>query len=147
MRYAVFLDVDRHGEIRVLYPSPLRGEPWGVLAPLRATSWGREIPVVRAEHLSHALHGHPTPLRRTLGIPPTERPRRLPLLETMCMERQAGRCPMGTVDCVPGSTRLPECYVAPSEDLTLRRLGTLVGRAWDEGRYVFVVEGEEHVVR
>jgi hypothetical protein len=147
MRYAVLTERDNPEKLRVLYPPPLPKDPWGALAPLRETSWGAEIPLVRGDFLTHALHGHIMPLRRTLGLPPQERPRRLPLLETICMERQANRCPMATGDCVPGSTRLPECYVAPMMDETLRRLGTMVGRAWDEGRYVFVVVGREHVVR
>lgn len=147
MRYAVLLDKDRRDPLRVLYPSPLREDAWGVLAPMRDTSWGKEIPLVLGEELSHALHGHVTPLRRKLGVPPPVRARRLPLVETACLERQEGRCPMATADCFPGSTRLPECYVAPSHDERLRRLGTMVGRAWDEGRYVFVVIGREHVVR
>jgi hypothetical protein len=41
---------------------------------------------------------------------------------------------------------MPECYVAPTEDRGLRLLGVAVAQAWDEGRYVFVVEGPEFVV-
>lgn len=147
MRYATLVDKERQEPLRVLYPSPLRGEPWGVLAPLRATSWGAQVPEVSGSVLSHALYGHVTPLRRVLGVPPVQRAKRLPLLETLCLERQEGRCPMATEDCFPGSSRLPECYVAPTHDEVLRRLGTMVGRAWGEGRYVFVVLGVEHVVR
>lgn len=147
LRYARFDDPDRHTMLLAMYPSPLPADFWGVLAPLRKTSWGREIPVVTGVALSHALHGYVKPLREMLGVPPRERARRLPLVQRVCLQRQQGMCGMAGAHCVPGSTKLPDCYVAPTEDFHLQIAGIAVGRAWDEGRYVFVVEGEEHVIR
>lgn len=48
--------------------------------------------------------------------------------------------------CHPGSGKLPECYIAPTEDRQLRILAVAIGQAWDEGRYVFVVEGPEFLI-
>lgn len=146
LRYTRFDDTDRHTMMLVMYPSPLPGNPWGVLAPLRETSWGREIPVVSGEALSHAMHGYVKPLREQLGVPPLEHARRIPLRHRVCWLKQQGLCAAATQHCLPGSAKLPSCYIGPSEDEGLQLLGTAVGRAWDEGRYVFVVDGPEHVI-
>lgn len=147
MRYARIPDPDRHMELLVLYPLPLPDNPWGVLEVLRNTSWGEQIPTVSGEALSHALHGHPKPLREMLGNPPRTRAMQIPLEERICLEAQQNICAMAGPHCRPGLRTLPDCYVAPSEDRVLRALGVAIGRAWDEGRYVFVVEGPEFVVR
>lgn len=146
LRYAVIDDRDRETKLLVLYPIPFPDDPWGVLAPLKGTSWGKQIPTVTGEALSHALHGRAKPLREMLGVPPHGRLLKIDEGDRRCLEQQQQLCPMAGPDCIPGSTRLPDCYVAPSEDRTLRVLGEAVGRAWDEGRYVFVVEGPEFVV-
>lgn len=143
LRYAVLDDPTRFRRVPVLYPIPAPENPWGVLLPLKETSWGKQIPVVTGEVLSHALHGKPTPLLEMLGRPPKGRPLRLAVEDRMCLEAQQQICELATPHCLPGSGKLPECYVAPAEDRRLRQLATAVGRAWDEGRYVFVVEGPE----
>lgn len=146
LRYASIDDVERHGRILVMYPPPRKDDLWGVLAPLRGTSWGAQIPVVSGDALSHALHGKPKPLREMLGVPPRRRALRIVLEERVCLERQQGICAMAGPHCVPGSTRMPECYVPPTEDRALREVAREVARAWDEGRYVFLVDGPEFVV-
>lgn len=146
LRYATLDDSERQTTIKVLYPSPLPGNPWGVLLPMRDSSWGEQIPVVTGDALSHALHGRVKPLREMLGNPPQQRAKMIVLEDRLCYEAQARICDMAKPECRPGSKLMPECYVPPTEDRTLRVLGAAVARAWDEGRYVFVVEGPEFVV-
>jgi len=147
LRYARIDDRERHQILLVLYPLPLKDNSWGIMAPLRETTWGQQIPVVSGEALSHALHGRPKPLREMLGNPPRVRAQSIPLEERVCLEAQQRLCAMAAPHCCPGSQQLPECYISPSQDRVLRMLGNAVARAWDEGRYVFVVEGPEFVVR
>lgn len=146
LRYAVLDDPNRKGGLKVLYPSPLPGNPWGVLLPMKGSSWGRQIPIVTGEALSHALHGRVKPLREMLGNPPFQRARMIVLEDRLCYEAQTQICQMAKIECNPGSQGLPECYVPPTEDRALRVLGGAVAQAWDEGRYVFIVEGPEFVV-
>lgn len=146
LRYAVIPDPDRKTTLLVLYATPLPGNHWGVLAPFRDTSWGARIPTVTGEALSHALHGRPKPLREQLGKPARERARRVPEEDSVCRDYDSAACSIGTVNCVPGSGKLPRCYEAPTENRDLRLLATAIGQAWDEGRYVFVVEGPEFLV-
>jgi hypothetical protein len=67
--------------------------------------------------------------------------------ERLCLEHQQGICANAGPDCFPGSTRMPGCYVPPSDNPLLAQAARAVALAWDEGRYVFVVEGDEFVVR
>lgn len=145
-RYVVLDDPDRHARLPVMFPTPRRDEPWGVLAPLRGTKWGEQIPVVTGEALSHALHGHPKMLREMWGNPPRTRAMRLEAKHRLCHEHQHGICAIRTPDCHPGSAQMPDCYVAPLQDQHVRRLADVVARAWAEDRHVFVVEGPEFVV-
>jgi len=147
LRYAIIDDPDRFRKVPVMYPLPLEGNPWGTLLPLRGTVWGDQIPIVTGEALSHALHGYPKQLLEMLGRPPKGRTLRLAVGDRMCLEAQEGICELAGSHCVPGSGKLPDCYVAPCEDRQVRVLATAVGRAWDEGRYVFVVEGPEFTIR
>lgn len=146
LRYAMLDDPDRHTRLPVVFATPLPDEPWGVLAPLRGTSWGDQIPVVSGEALSHALHGLPKMLREMWGNPPRARALRIVPEERVCYEHQAGICAIAAPHCHPGSPHMPECYVAPSKDVEIRRLANAVARAWAEERYVFVVDGPEFVV-
>lgn len=147
MRYAMIQDPDRFRRVPVLYPTPLPDNLWGVLLPLRDTVWGAQIPTVTGDALSHALHGDPKAFLEMLGRPPRGRPLRLAMEDRRCLEAQQETCALAGSHCVPGSGKLPDCYLAPYEDRTLRLLAVTVGRAWDEGRAVFVVEGPEFMVR
>lgn len=147
LRYAVIDDPDRFRKVKVLYPIPMEGNPWGTMLPLKDTSWGAEIPTVTGDALSHALHGHPKALLEMLGRPPKGRMLRILMEDRMCIEAQQGICGMAGSHCAPGSGSLPDCYQPPCEDRGLAVLAVVVGRAWDEGRYVFVVEGPEFMVR
>jgi len=147
MRYAMIKDSERFRTVPVLYPTPLPDNPWGVLLPLRDTVWGAQIPTVTGDALSHALHGNPKALLEMLGRAPRGRPLRLAMEDRRCIEAQQESCALAGSHCVPGSGKLPDCYLAPCEDRTVRLLAITVGRAWDEGRAVFVVEGPEFTVR
>lgn len=146
VRYATILDPDRHSTLKVLYAIPLPLDYWGVFTVFRASSWGAQIPTVTGEALSHALHGRPKPLREQLGRPPQIRARMIPALDRLCRDAHPNLCSSVTPLCIPGSGQLPACYEAPVHLQEFRELATIIGRAWDEGRYVFVVEGSEFVV-
>lgn len=147
LRYVRFQDPDRFRVILALYPIPEPGNTWGTLLPMKDTTWGNEIPIVTGDALSHALHGHPKPLLEMLGRPPKGRILRLAMEDRMCVEAQQKTCELAGSHCAPGSGKLPDCYSAPCEDPILNALAVAVGRAWDEGRYVFVAEGPEFIIR
>jgi hypothetical protein len=44
--------------------------------------------------------------------------------------------------CKPGTGKLPGCYQAPAPK-EIAAIISMIGIAWDEGRYVVVVEGDE----
>lgn len=145
VRYAVIRDPDRHTDFKVMYATPLPEDHWGVFACLRGTTWGDQIVTVSGEALSHALHGRPKPLREQLGHPPELHAKRVPVLERIC-RLYGAMCGLSTPFCTPGSGKLPDCYEAPTEDRQMRLIATAIGNAWEEGRYVFVVEGPEFLV-
>ncbi len=130
------------GEVLLLICLPKRGNIWGVLEPLRDTSWGRQVSVVSGEAISHALHGYAVPLMREVQRKPRDLARRLTVEERMCNLAQNGECGLASEKCQPGSGKIPFCYEAPVEQ-ELKRLIDSVVRAWDEGRYVIVVDGKE----
>lgn len=145
IRYAAIPDPDRYTTLKVMYATPLPEDYWGVLACLRGTSWGDQIVTVTGEALSHALHGRPKPLRDQLGYAPQLHATRVPLDQRQC-RLYGAMCGLSSAYCYPGSGSLPSCYEAPTEHRQARLMATAVGQAWDEGRYVFVVEGPEFLV-
>lgn len=146
LRWAVIPDPLRFSELRVMYPVPAREDHWGVLAPLRDTPWGTQIPTVSGEALSHAFHGEPKFLREMLGQPPRIRGQRLPVVHALCALTHNEQCVLAGDHCRPGSGALPDCYQAPYELSSVANVASAVGKAWDEGRYVFVVEGPEFML-
>lgn len=134
------LDDADQGEVLLLIALPTEDHLWGVLAPLQNTPWGEQIQVVDGGDLSHALHGYATPLVRNLGSPPRRRARRMPADSVRCALRDS--CPMAADHCVPGPG-MPGCYQPPAPEPEILALAAVVARAWAEGRYVMVVEGEE----
>lgn len=130
------------GDIRVLRPIPKDDDPWGVLAPLRSTGYGRLIPVVDGEAFSHALHGWAEPLKRQLGRDPAACLRLIPSEHGPCQDLKA--CIMANPDICRPVKKAPACY-RPSGNLGVEEVGiaALVTLAWAEGRYVVVVgDGE-----
>lgn len=114
--------------------------PWGPLAPLIGTPWADEIAVVSGEALSHAMHGFPDPLLAEIGSPPKRRARRMNPTSVRCA--LMGTCPTATNACIPGAG-MPGCYEAPLLDVGPKEVAEIVARAWQEGRYVVVVVGDE----
>lgn len=141
IRQAVLLDPKIQPALRVMWPIPTKQDPWGVLAPLRGSIWGDQIPIIPGEIWSYALYGHTHPLRQLLGSNPLVRARRLPIADRECVEP---KCALRTEQCAPGSGKLPNCYNPPWREM--HRLTYTVASAWDEGRYVVVVSGLEFVI-
>jgi hypothetical protein len=148
LRYAVIPDPERFGKVKVLYATPLPEDHWGVLAPFRTSTWGPQIATVTGEALSLALHGYPKKLRQALGRPPRVRAKMVPLLDRLCRDHPQvnGLCDISGPHCTPSSGKLPQCYEAPTENRGLGMLATAIAQAWDEDRYVFVVEGPEFII-
>ena len=137
-RFTVRGDGGDWGDIKIMRPTPVDGDPWGDLAPLRETPWGDLITVVSGEALSHALHGHVVPLVRELGPHPHRLSRRV--ADQRCALWKG--CVIAGDDCQPGKT-LPECYSAPDLSLEAALAARAVALAWKEERYVIVVQGPE----
>jgi len=129
------------GDLLILRPIPIRGDPWGVLRCLEETVWGDQIAVVPGDVFSTALHGHAMPLVRVLGNPPEVRSRRIPVEDGICRLRTVKTCGFSTPECKPGP-KLPMCYEAPG-NIDVSLYATAVAQAWKEKRYVVVVEGDE----
>jgi hypothetical protein len=119
-----------------------RGGEWGVLAPLRGTSWKALVSVVSGEAMSHALHRWATPLSRELGPPPSARIKRVPKAERWCELYLQKNCILRGEKCYAGGEP-PECYEASGVErrlvIPLRRVVLAVS----EGRYTVVVQGPE----
>lgn len=120
-------------------PTPEHGN-WGDLGYLRDTSWESQIPEIPADYFEEAVLGWPLRFRGSLGTPPLIRAKRLPVLEANCKYLQDKSCSDRSEHCRPGSGKLPECYCAPFEKDRVCKVATEVGKAWDKGIYVFVVE-------
>lgn len=135
------------GEILLLVPIRRPGNPWGVLAPLKETSWGRIVYEVSGEAMSEALHGYAVTLMRELGRAPRDQVKRLPLADRQCKLLQDGTCGLAENHCEPSSGEMPFCYEAPNLEDREKHLATRIAAAWNEGRYVIVVIGEEFNLR
>jgi len=135
------VQADGWGTLRIMRALPRRDEPWGVLAPLRGTAWEQAISVVPGEDLSHALHGHPWPLLRSLGPEPEDLVKRLPR-ETWCDRLLDKSCPQrDEKKCRPGPF-LPTCYQVESLGVEAAMVAYEVAIALGEGYYIIVTEGE-----
>lgn len=144
-RHAVVRD-KHYGDFKLLFPVPSDDDPWGVFAPLKDTFYAEHIPVVNGLVFSNALHGLTKPLREQLGRPPRIDARRIPDADAWCALWQNGSCAMRGSNCRPGTGDLPQCYLSPRLDAEMAYLGSAVALAWDEGRYVIVIEGEGFVL-
>jgi hypothetical protein len=135
------IEVEGWGTLEFMRALPRRGEPWGVLAPLRGTPWEEVISVVPGEALSHALHGYPWPLMRSLGPEPEELIQKLPP-ETWCIQLLDKSCPQRDKrKCRPGPS-LPTCYQVGSLEAEAAMVAYEVAIALGEGKYIIVTEGE-----
>ena len=128
-------------DVFLLRPTPIKGDPWGALAPLRGTPWEQTITVIGGDVFSHALHGHTLPLIRLLKAEPKAQMTRMQA--HACTMKAANQCVGATEHCRP-SPKLPECYNAPLEDPAAKYAASVVALAWRKGYHVIVVteEGE-----
>lgn len=140
-----------YGDLKILRPVPQQSQvaedgawssdPWGVLSPLRDSSWSSLIPVVDGEVFSHALHGHARPLIEVIGPAPRSLLRLIPEESRRCwMDKNCISYSPKT--CFPGK-RLPVCFEPMGVEEAARRAASTVALAWAENRYVIVVEGDE----
>lgn len=130
------------GEILITRPIVRDGEDsWGVLAPLKDTSWGKQIPTVSGKALSIAAHGWLSPLMDEIGPEPHQLCKLIPLDIGLCRQAQEKTCTMAGPHCKPGLD-LPDCYEVAG-DYAAASAAVAVALAWKEGRYVIVVEGDE----
>lgn len=140
-----FLNYEIHsrewGEIRLSRIIPVGNDIWGHAVPIKDTPWGKGVVTVSGENLSHALHGHVVPLIRSLGVPPHIHLRRIPDGWRTC-EMSQGCLNFDPSKCHP-CLELPDCYSPPGMCPTAQLLAAQVALAWRDGRYVFVVDGEE----
>lgn len=122
-------------------PTPRGDDPWGMLAPLKGTSWEPFIYIVSGESFSHALHGYLKPLEDELGPPPLKVARRIPYHDSIC--EIVEQCVIADrVGCVAGGPP-PDCWTPPVEDADLRVAMEQVVIAWRDGSTVIVVEDGE----
>ncbi len=56
---------------------------------------------------------------------------------------QINTCVTAAVSCKAGSGKLPDCYEAPLLSVGQSLCATVVALAWNEGRYVVIVDGLE----
>lgn len=132
----------RGDEILLARPMPGSQDPWGEMAPLRQTPWGKYITEVTGEVMSLAVHGYLEPLRQT-GI-------HNPQACIRGLNPEAQRCSLRLEcaahdlnSCLPGK-KTPDCYLPPLDpDAAL--IAREVTLCWKEGRVVVVVVGEEFV--
>lgn len=132
LRYLSLVDESLRGKWDVMVPVPVVGDYWGVLGVLRGTSWGSQIPEVTKAAFDHALHGYMSPLLKEWGTVPTQRGKRLPVVDAKCLSWAV--CAGRSTQCFPNPS-MPICYKSPLGDAA-----THVAKAWAEGRYVFVVK-------
>ena len=141
-------------EVSLLISYSKDGSDWGELTPLQGTSWGDGIQVISAEALSNAMHGHIGPLLREVGWEVRPKARRVSDEEGLCAMRetchtwQEGYCRPGGRD--RRKSGPPICYEPPLEPGTEAKIKQLfrdVALAWQEGRHVVVVVGQEFSLR
>lgn len=131
------------GRVVVWRPIPDSESEWGVLSPLQGTVWGSRIPVVSGANMSHALHGHATPLMNQIGQDPEHIGKRF--RDQICV--MVSSCVNASPKCHPGGGKyLPDCYQAPGDSSDVSYLASFVVLCWRRGEYVVVVEGDEFSV-
>ena len=135
------------GNPRFVRPIPRKGDPWGILAPLKDSKWGNLINVVQGDVVAHAIRGHATPLMQELGPSPRS------CLKLISKEQQnwcvlVDSCVSAGASCYP-SEKTPDCYEAPSEgdiNYAFSLAATRVTLAWRDGFHVLVIVGDELVI-
>ena len=138
-RYSV-VDKVSGEKLDILRPVPTPDTPWGVLECIRDTEVGGLIPTVSGEAMSHALHGYMLPLRRTIGREPKY------ILRKIKSDMTCGlidTCILARRDICKPHVNMPHCYMPPDlKGLQAHAVSTVL-RAWADGRYVVIVQGDE----
>lgn len=140
--HSYVIDTRDWGRLKIMKVLPRNEDPWGALAPFKDTEWGSLVHIVSGEALSHALHGHATPLVNELGPEPQRLARRL-TDKLYCRLHQEKLCHLRSEHCIPKTEKMPECYEVPDVPFTHSSLLYYIAMAVRENRYVIVVEGEE----
>jgi hypothetical protein len=134
------IEAEGWGTVKFLRALPRREDHWGVLACLRGTFWESVVHEVGGEDLSHAMHGYPWPLLRSLGKPPEVMCRKFPP-ESYCRLYQDKSCHIRHNRCRPGE-QCPFCYEPSLEGLQTFEVIHEVATALREGRYILVTRGK-----
>lgn len=140
------LDTRDWGTIKILrpYPTPIsedEEDPWGQLSILKGTPWGDQLPIVSGEVFSHATHGHATPLMRVIGPPPEALLTKIQKKYRVCASSK--NCIIYDPKVCHPCKKMPGCYVPPGVNEEVAEAVGVVLAAWQEGRYVVIVEGPE----
>ena len=118
--------------------------PYDTVLLLQGSVWLPYIQPVDGEALSHAMHGHATPLMRVIGPSPSEMLRKVSARENVvCHYMQDNSCMIRGKYCHP-CAKVPLCYTPPGvEDVTVSTIISAVVQEWQNGYYVVYVYGEE----
>lgn len=141
----IVLNDPKEGRLSLLVSFSLDGSTWGDFEPLRGTTWASGISEVKAESLSHAMHGWVNPLQKELGRAPKSSANKVSATEGRC--HLAGECLGWDPNlCRPGGQKPhkkeqgpPGCYEAPLGNGIFEK----VAQAWKSGTYTIVCIGEE----
>ena len=139
--HCINLPDEGYGPLTIWRSIPKNGDPWGALAPIRGTEWGKWIPVIDGDSFSHAMHGLHQPMMNQIGPEPRHIGKRIRDDLRPC--RQIRSCVMGDASCIPENPKLPECYEAPLNDPAAIRVASYVTLLWRDNQYVVVVVGDE----
>ena len=131
-----------YGDLRLAVVLPSEDDPWGVLAPLRGTSWEGLVQTVPGEAVAHARHGYAAPLVRVLGPGPNDLARKVSVEHGRCRLAALDVCASASPTCRPGP-RGPPCYEPPGLSPDAQEAASLLVGAWRDGYHVVVVIGEE----
>ena len=129
------------GTILVARPMPTADDPWGCLAPIKDTPWGKLVAEVQGSSLSHALYGRTKPLLEQIGPEPKDLLKMVPEPFRVCA--QIDTCiNANPKNCHPCAA-LPDCYDPPNLNQAAKDVARMVALAWRDGYYVVIPIGDE----
>ncbi len=128
------------GEPTIARVIPYGDDRWGQFRFLVGTDWEPLFPLVPDGILDQALRGYVTPLMRILGPPPKALVKRLPMADTLCMNRKSCISYVPS-KCVPSPTT-PDCWEAEVFPENRSLINNLV-MLWRDGIVVIITVPEE----